>query len=75
MTKLSQCKERDHILVKRIQGNGPFRKRLLEMGVTRGTELRILKYAPLRDPMEIAIKDYRLSLRVEEAAHIEVEQL
>lgn len=74
MPKLSQCKEKDQIRVQKIQGAGPFRKRLLEMGVTRGTKLTILKYAPLKDPMEIAIKDYRLSLRVEEASHIDVEK-
>ncbi|HOQ90745.1 MAG TPA: FeoA family protein [Candidatus Hydrogenedentes bacterium] len=51
------------------------RRRLLDMGITTGTELRVERHAPLGDPMEIVVKDYRLALRLEEARHIEVERI
>lgn len=49
--------------------------RLLEMGLVPGTELRLLGYAPLGDPLEIEIRGYRLSLRKAEAAHVVVTRL
>jgi Fe2+ transport system protein FeoA len=45
----------------------------MEMGMTRGTELLVEKYAPLRDPLEVIVKGFHVSLRVEEAAQIAVE--
>ncbi len=50
------------------------RKRLLEMGFMKGAEISIIKYAPLRDPMEITIGDAHISLRLQEAALINVEK-
>lgn len=57
----------------RITAKGPVRRRILEMGVTPGTEISVKGVAPLGDPMEILVKGYRLSLRSEEAANIFVE--
>ena len=56
-------------------GNGALRRRILEMGIVRGTEVYVEKYAPLKDPMELIVKGYHVSLRVEEAARITVERV
>ncbi|MGI6137759.1 MAG: FeoA family protein [Candidatus Hydrogenedentales bacterium] len=60
-----------------IQGNTPLslRRRLLDMGITKGSELRVERHAPLGDPVEIVVKGYRLALRLSEARIIEVEEL
>ena len=70
---LSDLKEGDTATVVRVGGQGAFRRRLLEMGFLRGTRIYVEKYAPLRDPIEIILKGYHVSLRVEEASHVEVE--
>ena len=70
---LSELKEGQTASVVRVGGDGPFRRRLLEMGFLRGTEVYVEKYAPLKDPIELILKGYHVSLRVNEAAHIQVE--
>ncbi|MES0349551.1 MAG: FeoA family protein [Desulfobacteria bacterium] len=70
---LSELREGQTASIVRIQGEGPFRRRLLEMGFLRGTEVYVEKYAPLKDPIELVLKGYHVSLRVGEAAHIQVE--
>ena len=72
---LSELKEGQTAVVVRVQGEGPFRRRLLEMGFLHGTEVYVEKYAPLRDPIELILKGYHLSLRVDEAARIQVENV
>jgi len=59
----------------RIRNTGPrgIRQRLLDMGVTRGAVVRVERHAPMGDPVEIAILNYRLALRMNEAHEIEVE--
>ncbi len=59
----------------KINGNGPFRLRLMEMGFIPGAEVKVVRYAPLKDPVEYEIKGYHVSLRHEEAANILVEKL
>jgi len=59
----------------RLLAHGPFKKRLLEMGFIAGAEVEVIKYAPLKDPVEYFIKGYHVSLRHEEAAQIEVEKI
>ena len=59
----------------KIQGNGPFRLRLMEMGFIPGARVRVIRYAPLKDPVEYEIKGYHVSLRHEEAAKILVEKV
>ena len=59
----------------RVGGDGPFRRRLLEMGFLRGTEIYVEKYAPLKDPIELILKGYHVSLRVDEAARVQVENV
>lgn len=56
----------------RILGKGSLKKRLREMGVTSGQIIRVMKAAPLDDPIEIKIRNYNLSLRRDEAVNIEV---
>ncbi|MFO7988472.1 MAG: FeoA domain-containing protein [Desulfotignum sp.] len=59
----------------RISGESTLRRRLLEMGINRGTRVYVEKYAPLKDPIELVVKGYHVSLRVEEAANILIEQV
>ena len=72
---LSEVREGQTATVVRVGGDGPFRRRLLEMGFLRGTEVYVEKYAPLKDPIELILKGYHVSLRVDEAARIEVENV
>ncbi len=70
---LSEMKEKQTATVVRVGGNGPLRRRILEMGILKGTKIYVEKYAPLKDPVELIVKGYHISLRVEEAAQITVE--
>jgi Fe2+ transport system protein FeoA len=72
MRKLSACAQGDDVTILRVQGDQAFRLRLMEMGFAKGARLKIIKYAPLKDPMEVEIKGYRLSLRVREADDVAV---
>ena len=67
----------DRARIVRIRGEGApgLRQRLLDMGITRGTELVVERHAPLGDPVEISLKGYSLALRMNEARHIEIEDL
>lgn len=60
-------------IVRILPGGGPIRQRLLDMGVTRGTELLVERKAPLGDPVEVAVKGCHLAIRKSEAAYIEIE--
>ena len=70
---LSEMREGDSAIVLKIGGNGALRRRILEMGVLKGSHIHIEKYAPLKDPLELVVKGSHISLRVEEAAQIEVQ--
>jgi len=72
---LSELKEGQTATVVRVGGDGPFRRRLVEMGFLRGTDVYVEKYAPLRDPIELILKGYHVSLRMDEAARIQVENV
>jgi Fe2+ transport system protein FeoA len=58
--------------IKEIECQGPLKKKLLDMGVIPGTEVEVLKVAPLGDPIDVKVKGYQLSLRKEEAKHITI---
>ena len=75
MTPLSEFKEGERGVIAKVNGRGRFRKRLQEMGFIKGAEVLVEKYAPLRDPMELVLKGYHVSLRVEEAAQIMMDKL
>jgi len=73
--RLSELKQGQRAVIAHVGGNGLLRRRILEMGILRGTEVYVEKYAPLKDPMELIVKGYHVSLRVEEADHITVENV
>lgn len=72
---LSQMKEGQEGVIARVSGESHLRRRILEMGINRGTTVYVEKYAPLRDPIELIVKGYHVSMRVEEAAHVSVEKV
>ena len=72
---LSDIKENQTARIVHIGGNGALRRRILEMGLLKGSEVYDEKYAPLKDPMELIVKGYHVSLRVEEAAQITVDNV
>ena len=59
--------------VVKVHGEGAVRRRIMDMGITRGVEIKITKVAPLGDPLEVTVRGYELSLRKSDAAMIEVE--
>jgi len=59
--------------VVKIHGEGAVRRRIMDMGITKGVEIHVRKVAPLGDPMEITVRGYELSLRKADAESIEVE--
>ena len=59
--------------VVRIHGEGAVRRRIMDMGITKGVEIYVRKVAPLGDPIEITVRGYELSLRKADAESIEVE--
>lgn len=60
-------------LVKKITGAGPLRRRIMDMGITKGVDVYVRKVAPLGDPIELTVRGYELSIRKDEAEAIEVE--
>lgn len=73
MTTLKDVKCGQTVRVKKIQGEGPVRRRIMDMGITKGVDIYVRKVAPLGDPVEVTVRDYELSLRKADAAMIEVE--
>ncbi len=69
---LSEMRKGQTATIDRIGGNGALRRRILEMGIVKGAEVCVEKYAPLKDPLELIVKGYHVSLRVSEAAQITV---
>lgn len=59
--------------VVKVHGEGPIRRRIMDMGITKGVEIYVRKVAPLGDPLELMVRGYELSLRKEDAERIEVE--
>jgi len=59
--------------VKKVQGEGAIRRRIMDMGITKGVEIYVRKVAPLGDPVEIMVRGYELSIRKADAEMIEVE--
>jgi len=60
------------VKIARLNGAGPVKRRIMDMGLTKGTEVTVRKIAPLGDPIELAVRGYELSIRKDEAAAIEV---
>ncbi len=71
--RLSECRPGMVATISRVYGNGRLVQRLMEMGVVAGTAVRVIRFAPLGDPMEIELHGYSLSLRKMEASSVEVQ--
>ena len=61
------------VKVVKLHGEGPVKRRIMDMGITKGVEMHVRKVAPLGDPMELNVRGYELSVRKADAAMIEVE--
>ena len=73
MNTLKQVKVGQTCTVKRVHGEGALRRRIMDMGITKGVEIYVRKVDPLGDPIEITVRDYELSVRKNDAELIEVE--
>ena len=74
MKTLKQVKVGETAHVKKIGGEGPIKRRIMDMGITKGVEVYVRKVAPLGDPIELTVRGYELSLRKADAEMIEVEE-
>jgi ferrous iron transport protein A len=74
MSTLKEAKPGQIVRVLKIGGEGPVKRRIMEMGITRGAEVRVRKVAPLGDPVEVTVRNYELSIRKADAELIEVEK-
>lgn len=59
--------------VTKLNGTGKLRRRIMDMGITKGVEIKVVKIAPLGDPMELNVRGYELSIRKNEAESIDVQ--
>lgn len=73
MKTLQEIKVGETVTVKRIHGQGALKRRIMDMGITKGTEIFVRKVAPLGDPMELNLRGYELTLRRADAELVEVE--
>ena len=73
LIKLDQLLKGETGLIKKVEGEGKFRHRLLDMGITPGAEVYLRKKAPLGDPIEVTVRGYELTLRKAEANLVIVE--
>ncbi len=73
MRTLRDAKVGDTVKVVKLHGEGAVKRRIMDMGITRGVEVHIRKVAPLGDPVEVTVRDYELSIRKADAQMIEVE--
>ena len=73
MKTLKDAKVGETVRVKKLYGEGPVKRRIMDMGITRGVDLHVRKVAPLGDPIELTVRGYELSIRKEDASAIEVE--
>lgn len=73
MKTLKQAAIGDTVKVVKLLGEGAVKRRIMDMGITRGAEVHIRKVAPLGDPIEVTVRGYELSLRKADAEMIEVE--
>ena len=73
MSTLKEIKCGQTVRVKKVDGEGPIRRRIMDMGITRGCEIYLRKVAPLGDPIEVTVRGYELSLRKADAEMVVVE--
>ena len=73
MKTLREVKIGDTVKVVKLHGEGPVKRRIMDMGLTKGVEVYVRKVAPLGDPMELTVRNYELSVRKADAEMVEVE--
>ena len=73
MSTLKDVKVGSTVTVKKIAGEGPVKRRIMDMGSTKGVQVYVRKVAPLGDPVEVTVRGYELSIRKADAEIIEVE--
>ncbi len=73
MKTLKDARVGETVTVKKLYGEGPVKRRIMDMGITKGVALQVRKVAPLGDPMELNVRGYELSVRKADAEMIEVE--
>ena len=69
---LSEVHVGDTVEVLKLRGTGPVRRRIMDMGITKGVDVTLRKVAPLGDPLELTVRGYELTIRKDEAEKIEV---
>ena len=72
MRTLKDAKVGDTVVVLRLHGEGPVKRRIMDMGITKGVEIHVRKVAPLGDPMELNVRGYELSVRKADAERNEI---
>ena len=73
MKTLKQVKVGDTVTVVKLHGDGAVKRRIMDMGITKGVDIYVRKVAPLGDPIEVTVRGYELSLRKADAEMIEVQ--
>lgn len=73
MKTLKEIPVGETVTVKKLSGDGPVKRRIMDMGITKGVTIFVRKVAPLGDPVEVTVRGYELSLRKADAQMIEVE--
>jgi len=73
MKTLRDVKIGESTIIKKLHGEGGVKKRIMDMGLTKGTSVTVRKVAPLGDPVEITVRGYELSIRKADAETVEVE--
>lgn len=74
MKTLKQAKVGETVVVKKLHGDGAVKRRIMDMGITKGVSIYVRKVAPLGDPFELTVRGYELSLRKADAEMVEVEE-
>lgn len=64
----------DSAVVRKLEGQGPTKRRIMDMGITKGVSLQVVKVAPLGDPIEVKVRGYQLSIRKADAEAILIEE-
>lgn len=75
MKTLKEAQVGETVKVVKLNGSGAIKRRIMDMGITKGVEIYVMKVAPLGDPMEVTVRGYELSLRKMDAEMIEVEDV
>ena len=75
MKTLAEATIKETVKIVKLHGEGALKRRIMDMGLTKGVEIYVRRVAPLGDPIEVRVRGYELSLRKSEARQIEVEEM